>query len=160
LTCPLADHYVAAIKRFEGFTPKASWDYKQFTNGYGTRATQAGEEITREEAEIRLAREITKAYDIVKGINPNLDEGTHAALTSLTFNSGSAWANSGLGEYIRKGDLLRARIIFLQYCHAGGQVLEALEKRRGEEASWFGSTAPETSVPSGPAKTWYDGVLE
>ena len=30
--------YLDAIKSFEGFTPKATWDYAQHSNGFGTKA--------------------------------------------------------------------------------------------------------------------------
>ena len=49
--------YLDAIKSFEGYTPKAQWDYAQFSNGYGTKALYPGEAITPEEAEKRFAAE-------------------------------------------------------------------------------------------------------
>ena len=44
---------------------------------------------------------------------PTADEGTKAALTSLTFNAGDKWARSGLGAALRQGDIeARARAFF------------------------------------------------
>src|ERR1700757_2553084 len=37
-TVVLDDKMLAFLRQQEGFTPKAFWDYKQWTNGYGTKA--------------------------------------------------------------------------------------------------------------------------
>ena len=116
-------NYLDAIRKFEGFTPKADWDYAQFTNGYGTKAKFAGEVIDKAEADRRFQAEIAQARAIVDRHAPHVDEGTKAALTSLTFNAGDKWARSGLGEAIRSGDTEKARELFLQYNKAGGEVL-------------------------------------
>jgi GH24 family phage-related lysozyme (muramidase) len=131
--------YIDAIRRFEGFTAQAQWDYAQFTNGYGTRAAYPGEVIDRAEAERRFAAEIGAARAIVERTAPAVDEGTKAALTSLTFNAGTAWTRSGLGEAVRRGDLDAARALLQRYNKAGGETLPGLVKRRLEEASWIGS---------------------
>jgi GH24 family phage-related lysozyme (muramidase) len=134
----LRAEYIEAIKRFEGFTPRAQWDYAQFSNGYGTRARRPEEVIDRAEADRRFAGEIDEARERVLKYAPGLDDGTTAALTSLTFNSGSRWMSAGLGEKIKAGDLDAAREIFKQYVNAGGRKLEGLVARRAVEASWIG----------------------
>ena len=131
--------YLDAIKRFEGFTAKARWDYAQSSNGFGTRARYDGEVIDRAEAERRFKTEIASAYDIVQRFAPNLDDGTKAALTSLTFNAGPAWTKLGLGKAILAGDLDAAREIFQKYNRAGGTELAGLTTRRSAEAAWFSS---------------------
>lgn len=135
--------YLDAIKRFEGFTADAKWDYAQFSNGYGTRARFDGERITRAEAERRFQTEILEAAAVVERHAARLDAGTKAALTSLTFNAGPKWTRSGLGEAIRQGDLDTARTLFLQYDKADGRQLPGLAARRQAEAAWF-------AQPSGP----------
>lgn len=132
-------YYLDAIRNFEGFTPKASWDYAQFSNGYGTRARFDGEVIDRAEAERRFKAEISQARAIVERAAPHIDEGTKAALTSLTYNAGTAWIGSGLGEAVRAGDLDSAREIFQKYNKAGGEVLPGLVRRRAAEAQWIGN---------------------
>ncbi len=131
--------YLDAIKKFEGFTQRAEWDYAQHTNGYGTRALFPGETIDRAEAERRFHAEIGEARAIVERNAPHADEGTKAALTSLTFNAGDKWTRSGLGEALRQGDTETARELFLQYNKAGGQTLPGLATRRMAEAEWFGN---------------------
>ena len=134
-------YYLDAIRNFEGFTPKASWDYAQFSNGYGTKARFDGEVIDRAEAERRFKTEISEARQIVERAAPHVDEGTKAALTSLTYNAGTTWVRSGLGEAVRAGDLDSVREIFQKYNKAGGDVLPGLVRRRTEEAQWIGNPA-------------------
>lgn len=134
--------YLDAIRKFEGFTPKANWDYAQFTNGYGTKAKHAGEVIDKVEADRRFAAEISEARAFVEQQVPGADEGTKAALTSLTFNAGGTWSKSGLGEAVRAGDLDKARALLLQYTKAGGETLPGLVTRRLAEATWIGSIEP------------------
>lgn len=148
---PLEPQYLEAIKRREGYTPRAAWDYKQDSVGYGTRARYPGEVIDKDEAERRLAAELTSARSIVDKFAPNVDPGTRAALTSLTYNAGDTWTRSGLGQAIQSGDLDTARKLFVQYTKAGGEELPGLVKRRAEEVQWFGSGAP-TAVAGVPTQ--------
>jgi lysozyme len=131
-------HYLNAIKQFEGYAAEARWDYAQNTNGYGTRAQFPGEVIDKAEADRRFKGAIQNAADFVDKFAPNLDEGIKAALTSLTYNAGTAWAQSGLGQAIESGDLEKAQSSFQQYNKAGGSVLDGLVQRRLQEVAWFG----------------------
>lgn len=139
--------YLDAIKSFEGFTPRAKWDYAQSSNGYGTKALYEGEIIDRAEADRRFKAEIKAAYDIVENFAPNLDDGSKAALTSLTYNAGTAWTKAGLGNAIRSGDIETAKAIFQQYNKAGGEVLAGLDSRRSAEAAWFNSFGSNPTQP-------------
>lgn len=138
-------HYLETIKRFEGFTAAAKWDFAQHSNGYGTKALYPGEVISKAEAEQRFAAEISSARAAVTRFAPGLDEGTEAALTSLTYNAGPGWMRSGLGAAIKAGDLDAAKQIFVQYVHAGGQRLAGLEARRAAEVQWIGQQ--QAAVP-------------
>jgi len=130
--------YLDAIKQFEGYSAEARWDYAQNTNGYGTRAKYAGEVIDKAEADRRFSGEIQKAADFVNKFAPGLDDGSKAALTSLTYNTGTAWTQSGLGQAVSSGDLDKAKSLFLQYNKAGGDVVDGLVQRRLQEVAWFG----------------------
>lgn len=138
--------FLSSIKHIEGFAPQAKWDVKQFSNGFGTRAKFDGEKIDRDEADRRFSGAIADATKIVDGVNPNLDAGTRAALTSLTYNAGADWTHSGLGDKIRAGDLNSAKDLFLQYTKVGGVENEALAARRYREVAWFGKAAPPASA--------------
>lgn len=141
--------YLDAIRNFEGYAPQATWDYAQLSNGYGTKARFPGEVIDRTEAERRFRVEVANARAVVEKAAPQADEGTKAALTSLTYNAGTAWVDSGLGDAVRRGDLDTAREIFQKYTKAGGEVLPGLVSRRAQEALWIGNPdavgAPDTS---------------
>jgi GH24 family phage-related lysozyme (muramidase) len=128
---------VAAVKKFEGFSAKAYGDFKQYSIGYGTKATGPDETITEAEAETRLNEELAKAEAAVESFAPNAPKGVKQALTDLTYNSGTAWMKAGLGQLIQAGDYTSAKERILQYNHAGGEVNSGLTKRREAEASWF-----------------------
>ncbi len=126
------------IKKAEGFTPKAMWDYKQYSIGYGTKANSATEVITESEAEARLTVEIDKAWKLVQLILPvDTPIGVKQALVDLTYNAGSGWEHASLGAAVKasKWDTVKADI--LQYNHAGGVVNAGLTARREAEVSWF-----------------------
>ena len=53
-----SEYSVDLIKKFEGFSSKAYWDYDHYSIGYWTRANSPDEVITKEEAEIRLRKHI------------------------------------------------------------------------------------------------------
>jgi GH24 family phage-related lysozyme (muramidase) len=131
-------NFIGALKTSEGFTAQAKWDYKQHSNGFGTKAEYPGEVIDVATANKRFNKAVTYAAGVVDRVNPNLDPGTRAALTSLTFNAGEDWVSSGLGAAVRAGDMAKAKEIFLQYNKAGGETNDALVQRRAREASWFG----------------------
>lgn len=152
----LDPQYLDAIKGFEGYTPNASWDYKQYSSGYGTKAAP-GEVIDQAEAEKRFGTAIDQAAAHVDSVNPNLPPGVRAALTSLTYNAGPGWAQSGLGEAIKSGNLEKAREIFPQYNKAGGEVNPGLVARRGKELAWWGGQPqPPQASPAAPA----NGLLQ
>jgi lysozyme len=148
----LDPQYIEAIRGSEGYAPNAFWDYKQNSSGYGTRAQQGDENLPPEQLkaihEQRFQDEIAKAAAHVDAINPNLPPGVKAALTSLTYNAGPGWSQSGLGELVRKGDMEGAASRFLEYNKAGGEVNPGLVARRQREAAWFGGQAPSGAAPA------------
>lgn len=149
-------NYLDAIKSFEGFTRQAKWDYAQNSNGFGTQALYPNELIDEAEAKRRFAAEIEQARMFVEKQAPGWDEGTKAALTSLTFNAGTRWTTSGLGDAVRNFDIDAVREKFLTYTKAGGQDLPGLVRRRLMEVTWIGETSQGAtatfcrSLPSSP----------
>lgn len=146
---PIDPAYADAIKGFEGYTPKAQRDYKQDSNGYGTRAQYPGETIDQTTAEQRFKTELSKAEAHVESVAPDAPPGVKAALTSLTYNAGPGWSKSGLGDLVRAGDWAGAAERFQQYNKAGGEVNPGLVNRRTAEAGWFGSQ-PALAGPQQP----------
>ena len=137
----MLEDYLRSIKSFEGFETTAKWDRTQHTNGYGTKALYPGERIDEVEANRRFQVEIAAARQFVERNLQGWDEGTKAALTSLTFNAGTKWASSGLGDAIRNFDVDAVRERFLLYTKSGGSDLPGLVRRRLEEVSWIGNGA-------------------
>lgn len=139
---PLDAPYLSAIKSFEGFAPTASWDYKQYSNGYGTKAAFPGETIDRDTAEQRFNTELGKAASYVDRSFPRLPDNKRAALASLTYNAGPGWINSGLGAAVRQGDWQDASNRFLQYNKADGKFNQGLADRRAKESAWLNDETP------------------
>ena len=139
----VSDLLLDRIKEFEGFAPRAKWDYKQYSVGYGTRALSPNEQIDRTTAEQRLRNEVEKAARIVDRAVPGLDPVWRDRLTSLTYNAGADWVNAGLGRAIKQGRFDDAKRRFLQYNRADGRVLPGLARRRRQELAW-------TANPPGP----------
>lgn len=147
--------FIGKVKSFEGYESVAKPDYKQASVGYGTKAKYPGEKIDPQTAESRLQDELYKATQVVDGMHVPMTKGQREALTDLTYNTGSKWTSSGLGEAIRKGDWDTAKQLLAQYTHAGGQVLPGLVNRRNEEIRMMGdnpqlaeNTPKPTSSPS------------
>jgi lysozyme len=144
--------YLDRIKKLEGYYAKPYWDHKQWSVGYGSRASGPNDTVDEAEAERRLGSEMQCAASLVDQFAPGIDPGTRAALVSLTYNAGPKWMQSGLGQAIKSGDLDKARASFLQYNKASGQVLPGLVNRRAQEVGWFGSGPtqdPRNAAPSG-----------
>ncbi len=138
------------IKQFEGYTSKPAWDYKQWSVGYGTRASGPDDIVDEAEAARRLDAELAPAAAIVDKAAPGVAPGVRDALISLTYNAGDAWTRAGLGDAIRTGDMPRARELFLQYNKAGGQELPGLVKRRQAELAWWDASG-DTKTAQGAA---------
>src|SRR6516162_9622695 len=133
---PIDSPHVLAVKGFEGYSPRATWDYKQYSGGYGTRATP-GQQFTPQSADSALQDEWYKAKTAVDRFAPGLPQGPRDALTSLTFNAGSSWMKDRLGKAVRAGDMQTAAQLLQQYNHAGGRPLPGLTQRRQEEGRWM-----------------------
>ena len=143
---PLAQEYLSAIQKFEG-NPNSprfnvpTWDVRQWSVGYGTRASGPDERPSADELNNRFNSEITNARDSVRRFAPNLDEGTAAALTSLTYNAGPGWQNAGLGRAVQAGNMDEARRLFTQYTSPDPRYRQGLQNRRNQEVQWFGRGA-------------------
>ena len=86
----LLNELVAQLKKDEGFTPTAFWDYKQYTNGYGTEAKNPKEEISKQEAERRLIIRAQITLDEFNRIlgNITMDKTRTLALCNMLYNLG------------------------------------------------------------------------
>ena len=86
----ILEKLVEQLKIDEGFSSKAFWDNKQYTNGYGTEAKSKDEIIDRKEAEKRLIEAAAKALEEYQGLFGHLDIGNirAEALSNMLYNLG------------------------------------------------------------------------
>ena len=140
------------IKSTESFSPTAKWDYKQYSVGYGTKATSPDEKLDRPQAEERLDKDIATAQAGVdaaaKAAGVTLAPNQRDALTSFAMNLG----NGAVQEVFKasNGDVSKIPVLMQHYNRAGGEVLPGLVKRRAEERDIFNGKYP-TTPPNGSA---------
>jgi GH24 family phage-related lysozyme (muramidase) len=136
---PVDQAFIDFVKEQEGFVPKAKWDYKQYTNGYGTKALSADEVIDKPTAETRLRTELAASVAAMKKFIPNAPIGVQQGMVDAIFNLGTEWEHNTLGTLLQQGKYEEAKSHLMQYVHAGNPpvVLDALVKRRTAEANMF-----------------------
>lgn len=143
----VSESLVAYIKRTEGFTAKATWDNKQYTNGYGTEAKSPDEVITETEADRRLRESLQKTQDYVssyltkKGYTFNRNQ--LDALTSFTYNLGPGGLAQLTSNGSRTFDEIRQKMI--EYNRSAGQISSGLKRRREEELAMFNAPSATSS---------------
>jgi len=128
------------IKKYETFIPKAFWDYKQWSIGYGTKAKHKDEVIDEPEALRRLKEETEKFQTTIrKYVKVPVTQNMYDALVSFTFNVGGGWMINGSSVF----DALKKRFYglaannMLKWNRAGGKVLKGLDDRRKAESKLF-----------------------
>ncbi|MEA4823950.1 MAG: GH25 family lysozyme [Clostridiaceae bacterium] len=136
------------IKEWEGFTATPISDYQGWSIGYGTNGTWESlpDTITEEEAEILMRQELTECAASVNTYlarwNVMISQTQFDALVSMTYNLGSGWMNGcRLATAIQDGADKYSDVEIADYfgvwCHADGEVLSHLVKRRLTEACLF-----------------------
>ncbi len=150
----LSQNGVDLIKSFEGLRLNSYQDSAGvWTIGYGhTAGVGPGQTITREQAESLLRQDVQWAQDAVRdNVDVPITQNQFDALVSFTFNVGAgAFGSSTLLSKLNGGDYAGAQQEFGRWVHAGGQRLEGLVRRRGDEAALFGNQSPGTNVPTTP----------
>jgi len=125
------------IKSFEGCQLSAYRDsVGVLTIGYGhTSGVTEGMVITQERADALLLEDIDRYERNVMSWNYlyNWSQNEFDALVSFAFNIGSIDQLTGLGK--RDKSIIADKM--LMYCHAGGNTLAGLKRRRDAERSLF-----------------------
>jgi len=120
-------------------TSKAKFDNKQYSIGYGTKASSPDEVITEAEADKRLRNEVAKSYQyVVRYANENnydWNQGKLDALTSFVYNLGGG----RLKELTANGKRTDTEIAqaLPMYNKSDGKVSPGLIKRRESEMKMF-----------------------
>ena len=119
----------------EGFTSKATWDYHQWSNGYGTVAKYPGEVIDKTEAKKRLQDELavhaSKVDSAAKSAGLQLTAGQRDALISYDYNTGRG---ASIIKSVNGDSNKISSAIDNGIKTAGGKTLPGLVSRRGAEA--------------------------
>lgn len=122
------------VKPFEGFSPRAFWDHKQYTYGYGNKAPTATASITKIDAEellrVRLAND---CKSITNSIKVPVTTNVIFALTSFAFNTGLGTALAMVAD-LNAGKTLEAVGNRMKlYHYASGKINNGLITRRAAE---------------------------
>jgi GH24 family phage-related lysozyme (muramidase) len=130
------------IKRFEGFQGTASWDVNAWAVGYGFRkGVTKGQKMSKEEADIRLSKEVKPYAQAVESMvtNRDISEKQKAALTSFAYNAGiEALHTSTLLKKVNAGDIEGAAQEFAKWSNVNKTQFNAgLYKRRMQERAIF-----------------------
>ena len=136
------------IKQSEGFSGSAYFDNRQFSVGYGTKATSANESIDEEEAtkrlEERLASDREKIIEFRDANGYDWGPDQINALQSFTYNLGMASLNQVTANGTRTNDQIAKAM--LKYVNADGQPLPGLVDRRQREQLAFTNVTQEDGV--------------
>lgn len=143
-----SDQAAKLISRFEGFSPRAHWDYKQYSIGYGTRTDDVDEQqgkktIDKAEGLSRLSAFVNKIVPAVVAAGREKQWGQNQidAMTSFAYNLGSGALISVTGGGKRTNQ--ETADAMLRYDKAGGKSLPGLANRRQAERALFLSDMPQ-----------------
>lgn len=156
----VSDACVEVIKKWEGFSVKPYWDYKQWTVGYGTKVPDGKlteyntNGISVEEANTLLHAMLS---DMSVDLNSFIDkfgltmtQQQFDALLSLTFNCGTGWMGevSTFRTSVIEGWTGNDFVFAIgQWSTAGGVTLPALIRRRLAEANMYLNGVYESVPP-------------
>ena len=150
----VSDALVELLKEEEGFLKYPTYDYSQWTVGYGCRCPSdmldyyKKHGITEAEAELLLRNYLSKKElavnrYLVEGYGLKLTQGQFDALVSFSYNMGSSWMqskpeNSNIMKHIVNGSTGSELIdAFTRWCNAGSSMLTGLIRRRLSEANMY-----------------------
>jgi GH24 family phage-related lysozyme (muramidase) len=159
-----SDRLLDYIKKTERFTAKAFWDKKQYTNGYGTKALNPEEVVSKIEAENRLKTYLQNAVSNVisygKDKKYQWTQGQIDALTSFAYNGGIGMLDQLTQGGKRTNDQIAQTMML--YNKATDiktgitETLPGLTTRRAEELAMF--QARDGGIFDGP-KSGYAATL-
>ena len=142
---------ITILKKLEGFLKYPTWDYAQYSVGYGSRCpTEDYERLAKDGIKEKEADALLRSYvaDTEADINKfasrfglNLSQNQFDALILFSYNCGTAWSKKNSGDFLNavvKGktgnDFLYAIAL---WSSAGGEILPGLITRRLAEANLY-----------------------
>jgi len=147
---------IAFLMDVEKFEPKAYWDFKQWSIGYGTgimpngQKVKQGDTVTKAQAQAMLTRDVvSRANAVNRYVTANINQNQFDALVSFVYNLGETdFKNSTLLDVINANPVNFEAIAyqFRRWIYADGQVLDGLKTRREKEIQLYKNGMVETSV--------------
>lgn len=132
---------LALIKLFESCRLKAYQDIVGvWTIGYGHTGPEVidGMFISQDEADQYLESDLEKFYHLDQYLSEQVNDNQFSALVCLAFNIGlRALKLSTLMKCINNEDTQGIKQHWMEWNHAGGQVIAGLTKRRKAELDLF-----------------------
>lgn len=147
LTLRTSEKCISYIKKTEGFTRYAYWDYSQYSIGYGSRclASDYPLGITEKDADT-LLRKLLKEFEtefnkFLKNNHLIIEDNVYDALMSFTYNTGTDWFVKGsrlsallIEEDYTENEIASALGIWCHLSENGSVVIsDMLLQRRIEE---------------------------
>lgn len=171
-----SDAGISIIKDFEGYSKYCTWDYSQWSIGYGTACDgknhpenpeygdKGGHQITEIDAIAELTEELETVEKAVNTFATNnklsLTQAKFDALVSFSYNCGTAWM-TGSGTFksavvngTTGNDFLYAICL---WANAGSVPSAGLLNRRLIEANMYLNGVYSTTRPSNYTYVIYDG---
>jgi lysozyme len=142
------------IKLIQDFEGCVLFGYKDAvgvpTWGWGhTGGVVVGQHITQAKADELLKQDLQRFVGYVNALGLKLNQNQFDALVSFSFNLGPA----NLNELVKGRSFSQIADVIPQYCHAGGEVLDGLVKRRAAEKALFLKPVPVVHpYPGHPVK--------
>lgn len=125
----IKESLLAFIIGLEGFSSCAYHDISQYSNGYGTKAVNKWECITKTEAKSRMVKHLEEDSKYVLSLYPNAKQNEHDALVSFCYNSGRAGCTKTV-KLVAQGKKDSAAWVMKQKINKGLASEAGLKKRR------------------------------
>ena len=164
-----SDEMIELLKQMEGFDRYPRWDYQQWTVGYGSKCPDEDlyrllrDGITEYEAELLLREELGTFEKMVNSFNDKYEMGFQQnqfdAILLFTYNMGQAWMfRDGTFRNVLVSGETGSDLMFAmgQWCHAGGEVLIPLVKRRLMEYNMYVNGEYSRTLPENYSYVIYE----
>lgn len=130
----IKESLLAFIISLEGFSSCAYWDVSQWSNGYGTKATNKWECIGKTEAKSRMVNHLELDSKHVLSLFPSAKQNEHDALVSYCYNSGRYGCTKAV-KLAASGNKDGAAWVMRQKVNKGLASESGLKKRRLAEVA-------------------------
>ena len=125
----IKESLLAFIMGLEGFSSCAYLDVSQYSNGFGTKALNRWECITKTEAKSRMVKHLEEDSKYVLSLHPNATQNEHDALVSFCYNAGRAGCTKTV-KLVAQGKKDSAAWVMKQKINKGLPSESGLKKRR------------------------------